>query len=495
MIRKHFFRYIGAGIIVLWLVMIGILIKKESFNKDIQHINIPLDKAVGLKRSQREWMEVYLNGEKVGYSVNQVNPLKDGIAIEEEIFLRLNVMGQTSIVRAVTKSVVDHNFLLKNFRFRISSGVVCFDVSGIVEGDRMVLETGEGASRKTEAIKLSCPPVIASAIPLFFKGRPIDVGQSFRFPVFDPSTMAQKELVLKVVARETVEINTEEYSALRLDAEMWGRQLTFWLDENGTVLKEKGFMGFTLVKCSADRAPRGISGSGDVYEMVAIKIKGKLRDADKLTSLRLKVEGLDKTHFDTGILNKGRQKFRDGVIEIVREKALSKGTYSLPYEDISGKMRPYLDPEFNIESDNNVIMERACMIARDIEDPLVAAKRLMEWVYKNLKKMPVITVPSALEVLKTRVGDCNEHAVLLTALLRAIGIPSRLCVGLVYVRGSFFYHAWNECYVGKWISMDATLNQMPVDVTHVKLVQGGLSRQVEIIGLIGKLRIEVIGYN
>jgi hypothetical protein len=42
--------------------------------------------------------------------------------------------------------------------------------------------------------------------------------------------------------------------------------------------------------------------------------------------------------------------------------------------------------------------------------------------------------------------------------------------------------------------MDATLNQMPVDATHIKLVEGGLRRQVGIIGLIGKIGLKVIDY-
>ncbi|MBW2170250.1 MAG: transglutaminase domain-containing protein, partial [Deltaproteobacteria bacterium] len=146
------------------------------------------------------------------------------------------------------------------------------------------------------------------------------------------------------------------------------------------------------------------------------------------------------------------------------------------------------------ESDDKAVIEKARQIARNAKNPVIVAKRLKTWVYKNLRKRPVLTVPGALEVLKTKVGDCNEHAVLLAALLRASGIPARLCVGLVYTRGGFYYHAWTEGYLGEWVSMDATLNQMPVDATHVKLVQGGLDRQVEIIRLIGKLGLEVIDY-
>jgi hypothetical protein len=35
---------------------------------------------------------------------------------------------------------------------------------------------------------------------------------------------------------------------------------------------------------------------------------------------------------------------------------------------------------------------------------------------------------------------------------------------------------------------------MPADATHVKLVEGGLNRQVDIIGLIGKIKLEVVDY-
>ena len=122
------------------------------------------------------------------------------------------------------------------------------------------------------------------------------------------------------------------------------------------------------------------------------------------------------------------------------------------------------------------------------------SRKLLKWVYQNLEKRPVVSVPSAIEVLRTRMGDCNEHATLLTALLRASGIPARLNIGLVYTRQKFFYHAWTEAYLGEWISMDATQNQMPVDVTHIKLIEGNLDKQVEIAGLIGTLKLKVLDY-
>jgi transglutaminase-like putative cysteine protease len=236
------------------------------------------------------------------------------------------------------------------------------------------------------------------------------------------------------------------------------------------------------------------TGGDEFYELASVNVRGTLKDLDRLGYLKLKMKGLSEANFDTENLKGGRQHFHSGMLEIVREKTPIRAAYNIPYFDHSKDMKPFLAREFGIESDDTAIMEKAREIAGDVRNPVTVARRLMTWVHRNVNKRPVVTVPSASEVLKTKVGDCNEHSVLLTAMLRASGIPARLCVGLVYLKGSFFYHAWTEGYMGEWITMDATLNQMPVDVTHIKMVEGGLDMQVEIIGLIGKLKLEVIDY-
>ncbi|MDY6972058.1 MAG: transglutaminase domain-containing protein [Thermodesulfobacteriota bacterium] len=494
--RKRFFSFFGACIIILWLFMIGQLVKRVAFDVTGSQPGLVADEVSAVESHETDWMEIYLKGKKVGYSMNQISPFGEYYLIREEILLKLGLMGQPSVMRAITRCIVDHEFILKNFRFRMTSGVVTFQVTGRVDGDGMHLTVGEGPSQKTNYIKLSAPPMIGSGTAQFFKGRPIEVGQSFKFPIFDPSTMAQTELIIEVADKEGLVINGIRYGTFRLETEMWGQQMTFWLDERGSVLKEEGFMGLTLIKSSAARASEDIEGGveEDFYEMAAIDVKRKLLDPDRLIYLKLKIEGLDETHFDTGILNDGRQKLSGGILEIIKEKRPLKATYNIPYPDYSGEMAPYLEPELSVESDDRLIMEKVRKIAGDTNDPVTVATRLLAWVHENVEKRPVVTVPSATEVLKTRVGDCNEHTVLLTALLRGAGIPARICVGLVYARGKFFYHAWTEGYLGRWISMDATTNQTPVDATHIKLVQGGLDRQVEIIGLIGKLKLEIIEY-
>ena len=53
----------------------------------------------------------------------------------------------------------------------------------------------------------------------------------------------------------------------------------------------------------------------------------------------------------------------------------------------------------------------------------------------------------------------------------------------------FLYHAWAESFIGYWIAVDPTFDQIPADATHIKLTEGkslrDLSPLVKVIGRLG----------
>jgi hypothetical protein len=85
---------------------------------------------------------------------------------------------------------------------------------------------------------------------------------------------------------------------------------------------------------------------------------------------------------------------------------------------------------------------------------------------------------SALEAINRRAGDCTEAAVLLAALGRAAGIPTRVVSGLAYSRqpilgaaNAFMPHSWVVAYVdGHWKSFDLALERF--DSAHIALTVG-----------------------
>jgi len=89
-------------------------------------------------------------------------------------------------------------------------------------------------------------------------------------------------------------------------------------------------------------------------------------------------------------------------------------------------------------------------------------------------------------------GDCNEHAVLFAALARAAGVPARIEAGLVYLKGRFYYHAWNAVFLERWITVDALMDQFPADATHIRFASGGPEKQLDLMGVIGNINLEIL---
>lgn len=144
------------------------------------------------------------------------------------------------------------------------------------------------------------------------------------------------------------------------------------------------------------------------------------------------------------------------------------------------------------------------------------AQALRKFVYQYIDKKDLsVGFASAGEVARTAQGDCTEHAVLLAALLREQGIPSRTVSGLVYVdefegrKGVFGYHMWTRAWIqtgqgqnaaGHWADFDATLHpDKPFDATHIALGSSNLSQGVMandmlvLAPVMGRLTIEPIG--
>jgi transglutaminase-like putative cysteine protease len=201
----------------------------------------------------------------------------------------------------------------------------------------------------------------------------------------------------------------------------------------------------------------------------------------------VRLGGVELEGFD---LEGGRQALRGDTLIVTRE-SIPPAPYVLPYAG-GGEPAAELTATPLIQATDPRIVETARRIARASTDPAEVAQRLSEWVYAELEKDVTLSVPSALQVLEARTGDCNEHTVLYVALARALGLPARTAVGLVHINDSFYYHAWPEVWLGEWVAVDPTLGQYPADASHLRFLIGGLARQVELIRLIGRLQLEVI---
>lgn len=131
-----------------------------------------------------------------------------------------------------------------------------------------------------------------------------------------------------------------------------------------------------------------------------------------------------------------------------------------------------------LQSDDARIGEIAGEISKKESDPWRRAQLMETWVHDRILKKDFSTgFATAAEVAKNLEGDCTEHAVLLAALARAAGIPSRVAAGMLYVDSlqAFGGHMWTEVFVkDRWIPLDAVMGLGFVDATHIKITDSSL---------------------
>ncbi|MBN1772306.1 MAG: transglutaminase domain-containing protein [Deltaproteobacteria bacterium] len=144
-----------------------------------------------------------------------------------------------------------------------------------------------------------------------------------------------------------------------------------------------------------------------------------------------------------------------------------------------------LRPTPEVDADAPSIVKLAEELAADAATDRDKADRIVAWVYDNLRKDLSTNLGTASQVLDRKVGDCTEHALLVTALARAAGLPARQVSGLIYVGdelGFFGWHAWTQITIdGRWVAVDASWNEPTADAAHLLLGIGDSTDWLTII--------------
>lgn len=144
----------------------------------------------------------------------------------------------------------------------------------------------------------------------------------------------------------------------------------------------------------------------------------------------------------------------------------------------AAKQQPkWIQPDTYIPSNSQRFRDLAKRIIGDDNRVRDAAIDVQQWIAKRMEPDPGIGVlRDANEVLTSRQGVCRDYAILAATILRAGGVPTRLCSGLVSWDGTFYYHAWVEVWNGKnWIGVDPTVTDAQISAAHIKLADGDIA--------------------
>jgi hypothetical protein len=509
-------RVLASGVVlVAWVAGLGMMMRREYFHPHLER----MAEAALRVTPGAVFYAVMLGDKQVGFASSTVDT--SATAIEQREYLVADIPVGGSVHRAEAKTTVQLSraLHLRSFDATMNADQGPVRAQGEMLGDSMVrlsLTTGRNKP-DSQLIAVRGPILLPTLVPLAvaLEEKP-HVGKSYVLPLFDPATMASKDVRIDVRAESLFVVNDSSvfdsssgrwYGVLPDTIRAWqivsqsGAGVTGWVDEQGRLVASSQ-MGFRLERMpyevafenwqrentvASQSAAHG--GDGDLLESTAIAANKPLHAS--LSELRVRLSGvpLNSAQFT---LDGGRQQRRGDTLIVRREPPEELEARYPRFVGHFHELRPDLRAEPFLEAENPEIVSLAQRLARDDPDPRAVAQRIAQWVHDSVKKQVTIGIPSALGVLHTRVGDCNEHTQLFVALARAAGIPARVVAGMAYVDGKFYYHAWPEVLLRHWVAVDPTFGQFPADASHLRFVTGGLLQQAELVRLASDLRVEVI---
>jgi Transglutaminase-like superfamily len=502
---------LGWSILALWVAVLGLHVKREYFRPEGERL------AAGAKTLApgAHFFVVRMNGRAIGTATTRLDTLPDGFFFQDDLLLDVPAMDTVHRAATMSRLRLDPSLGMRSFVFRLESGIGTFAVDGTAMPDSTLdISVEAGGSKQHSRIPMEGGVILdgAVAMRLAAAGRLVP-GTEVTVRTFDPSALSARDVTVRVTATDTLilpdsaAVHDGRWKATvwdtipvwRVEQKFGGISLASWVDEDGLLVRAESPLGFDVERTTYELArqewsdARGdaslTSGYGALIEGTAISSNVDLSKIESTQSLRLRLKGVELEGFD---LSGGRQTLHGDTLVVTREDPAmyASAGYSLPYNS-GGEASAELESTPLIQADDPRIREKAVEVTQGTRNPSVAALRLSAWIYATLRKEITPSIPSAIQVLDALRGDCNEHTVLYVAMARSIGLPARTAVGLVSVRGRFYYHAWPEVWLaGQWVAFDPTLGQNPADASHLRFLVGGLARQVELIRLIGRLEIE-----
>lgn len=494
MASVHLKWYWIAGLAVaglfLFLLSLRIGLLHPPLSKDVHLLSEKTDQT----GDRETWMQIFQNGRKIGYAHRILSPGSEGYEFTDDVFMRINSMGVVQGVTFSTRGTLNRDLTVSTFHVRLTSNMFHFAARGACVGKNLTLYAGEPGDEKRYDLVLKDVPHMSGHIADAAIRSGLRAGEVKTFSLFDPAGMGVRPVKVSLLGNETRSVSGKPIKLTKLAVDFVGTRQYAWVDEQGRIMREEGALGLALERATKEEAHQGVTSGdaagADMTELASVASNLTIREPTALGSLKVKISHVDMQRF---ILAGGRQSCQDDLLTVQKE-VLMKSDKPVHFPAGKGKSELLRSTPF-VQSDHPDIRDALRGVISPNDLPGAKMQKIIHWVYRHVEKQPVLSVSNAVETLKYRKGDCTEHAVLVAALGRAAGIPTTIETGLVYQRGRFYYHAWNVFWIDewqKWITADAVFDQIPADVTHLRFVRGEAQEQLDLIGLLGRIKLEII---
>jgi hypothetical protein len=259
---------LGAGIIVLWVIGLVLLAKRELYVGEPEQMT----EAALLVVPGTAYYEVLNGDERVGWASSTIDTSITGISVHDVLILDAPDSGASKRLVARAQVTLTPGLRLTGFVFELGGDHGKYRVSGKMSQDTLLqLITFAGkAHPDTETVAVHRTVFWPTTVPLALAlaARP-KIGRTYKYSIYDPTTGTPEEIQLAVgaeslfvvpdsakldVARRTwIVAHADTVRGWRLDPQ--GSSLVSgWIDERGRAIETKPLGTFTLRRTAYELA-------------------------------------------------------------------------------------------------------------------------------------------------------------------------------------------------------------------------------------------------
>ena len=441
------------------------------------------------------WAVLLLDGARIGYVRGETETLPDppggtrSASLTAMSFKRFGQDLELS-VDLVTEEAANGD--LRSFRtVTANPGAETVVAEGTAENGVLTVVTTVNGAESTRTIDLPPGTKSPAYLDLALERKPPAPGETRTFAAFFPELLKAGMVTVvaeagpRPVALPTGE--TRELLPVKVTQDVIPLPSTLYFDGAEMTFSETDFLGKTLAtfEVSETEALREVVGEEldiAVNTLIPVTPVPNPHGAARIV-YAIAIEGRDAADLFPTTDTQSVEALPDGTARVTVTRL------PIPLSATAGAAPDSAGPTRFLQSDDPRVRAHANAAAGSLTDAGAVALACERYVARTLTDKNFSTaLASAAEVAETLSGDCTEHAVLLAAMLRAKGIPSRVCVGLVTIegRGELGGHMWTEAYLSDgdgsdgdgpatWRPLDATLGRGGIGAGHLTLARSDLA--------------------
>lgn len=426
-----------------------------------------------------EWMGIYLQGQKIGYSYSESMPAElDGKSVtlsRSRMEIGTQMLGASMKIQIDTSTWSGSKGEPLKSEFRMESAGRTMVSNALYFPDRIVASmiTGDGETNKTIPVPKG-RTIVLDATEFATNSMP---ASGTKLLLYSPETLELVEVTIKHKGAEKITFKGTEVTASVVEIEDPRASSTLYMSSKGDLLKMTGPMGIEMIPETEEEA-RKFTGTAqvDLASASRIPVDGSF---DRTKAVRFQVTGADLSKLPSGGSQIVGKKSDGWVINLkpavakTSAKTISAAARGVEAKWLSEEPRvPSNDPEFKSLSQEILGKEREFW---------TSVKLIRDYVHERMGVNAGIGVMrDAKEILKSQEGVCRDHAILTGTILRSAGIATRFANGLVYFQGDFYYHAWVEVWDGEaWYGVDSTRPGLIIDTGYIKTSQGTVGQALQ----------------